>query len=82
MMQTRYRSVLTTTASQLYTENTLNDLMQITVYNGIAIRKYKIESLWAKASDSKNIFSHAQLHVIIFDHPGKNINRTYRATPH
>ncbi|KAL6815960.1 hypothetical protein GGI42DRAFT_312700 [Trichoderma sp. SZMC 28013] len=57
--------------SQLYTENTLNDLMQITVYNGIAIRKYKIESLWAKASDSKNIFSHAQLHVIIFDHPGK-----------
>lgn len=57
--------------SQLYTENTLNDLMQITVFNDITIRKSKIESLWAKVFDTKNIFCHAQFHSVIFSRPGK-----------
>ncbi|KAL7905656.1 hypothetical protein GGI35DRAFT_460153 [Trichoderma velutinum] len=57
--------------SQLYTENTLNDLMQTTVLNDIVTRSYTIENLWMKAFSTNDIVSHALLHSVIFSRPGK-----------
>ncbi|KAJ4862148.1 hypothetical protein T069G_03102 [Trichoderma breve] len=58
-------------SSQLYTENTLNKLMQTTVLNDIVTRKYMIESLWEHAFRTKYIVSHALFHSVIFIRPGK-----------
>ncbi|KAL5086468.1 hypothetical protein Trisim1_009038 [Trichoderma cf. simile WF8] len=58
-------------ASQLYDENTLNDLMETTVFNDISIRKSEIEDLWVKAFDNRSISFHMLLHYIIFSRPGK-----------
>ncbi|KAK4068392.1 uncharacterized protein Triagg1_7331 [Trichoderma aggressivum f. europaeum] len=56
--------------SQLYDENTLNNLMYTTVLNDIEIRKSKIANLWAKAVDTKSIFFYVLLRSIIFTRPG------------
>lgn len=60
------------TASQLYDENTLNDLMETTVFNDISIRKSEIEDLWVKAFDNRSISFHMLLHYIIFSRPGRD----------
>ncbi|KAL7958320.1 hypothetical protein V8C34DRAFT_283028 [Trichoderma compactum] len=57
--------------SQLYTETTLNKLMQTTVLNSIEIRNHMIENLWVKAFGTTNIFYHMLFHSIIFSRPGR-----------
>lgn len=70
--------MLTSTASELYDENTLNDLMSTTVINDIVVRKSKIENLWAKAFDNESIFFLGLLYSIIFSRPGRNFIPMYK----
>lgn len=63
-------------AAKLYDENTLNNLMHITVFNDIDNKEFHVESIWTVLANARSLFYHTLMFVVVFARPGTSLVRT------